>query len=270
MPLERAYNSPSFPFFHLRVVTILVTGSAARGWPIRRAAGSALSHWTVCRALAGSVIMSMAASLQFDPPRSPRRPYSRLAPGGPQLLSDGRASDSVSLVHFYGAAGRLSLLDTSSTALRLTPRLGDFRRDSGAVLQTASSLARSRVIIPPSSMWTCADAHALDVPPRGVLRSSLPTSFAGITPAARLDLATSTRPCTRRPSPWGGAVTQTGRPVALPELRRVCVTRSYDANRDHPSNPSARPATRHEQLGKSRQGMDLCRVHSLGMATRTS
>ena len=234
-----------------------------------RTARSALSHWTVCRALAGSVIMSMAASLQFDPPRSPRKPYSRLAPGGPQLLSDGRASDSVSLLHFYGAAGRLSLLDTSSAALRLTPRLGDFRRDSGAVLQTASSLARSRVIIPPSSMWTCADAHALDVPPRGVLRSSLPISFAGITPAARLDLATSTRPCTRRPSPWGGA-TQTGRPVALPELHRVCVTRSYDANRDHPSNPSARPATRHEQLGKSRQGMDLCRVHSLGMATRTS
>ena len=215
---------------------------------------------------------SMAASLQFDSPRSPRKPYSRLARGGPQLLSDGRASDSVRLLHFYEAAGRLSLPETSSLALRLTPRLGDFRRDSGAVLQTASSLTRSRVIIPPSSTWTCADAHALDVPPRGVLRSSLPTSFDGITPAARLDLATSTRPCTRRPSPWGGAVTQTGRPVALPELRRMCVTRSYDANRDHPSNPypSARPATRHEQLGKSRQGMDLCRVHSLGMATRTS
>lgn len=230
---------------------------------------------------------SMAASLQFDSPRSPRKPYRRLARGGPQLLSDVRASDSVTLLHFYGAAGRLSLPDTSSSALRLTPRLGDFRRDSGAVLQTASSLARSRVIIPPCSTWTCADAHALDVPPRGVLRSSLPTSFDGITPAARLDLATSTRPCTRRPSPWGGAVTQTGRPVALPELRllspcdcsprvalpdlrRVCVTRSYDANRDHPSNPSARPATGHEQLGKSRQGMDLCRVHSLGMATRTS
>ena len=269
MPLERAYNSRSFPFFHLRVVTILVrvvTGSAARGWPT---AAHGTQRSQPLDGLPRTGIMSMAASLQFDPPRSPRKPYSRLAPGGPQLLSDGRASDSVSPLHFYGAAGRLSLLDTSSAALRLTPRLGDFRRDSGAVLQTASSLARSRVIIPPSSMWTCADAHALDVPPRGVLRSSLPTSFAGITPAARLDLATSTRPCTRRPSPWGGA-TQTGRPVALPELHRVCVTRSYDANRDHPSNPSARPATRHEQLGKSRQGMDLCRVHSLGMATRTS
>ena len=257
MPLERACNFKFFPFYPQSCYDSCYRICTQRGWPIRRA-------------LAGSAIMSMAASLQFEPPRSPRKPYSRLAPGGPQLLSDGRASDSVSLLHFYGAAGRLSLPDTSSSALRLTPRLGDFRRDSGAVLQTASSLARSRVIIPPSSTWTCAGAHALDVPPRGVLRSSLPTSFAGITPAARLDLATSTRPCTRRPSPWGGAVTQTGRPVALPELRRVCVTRSYDANRDHPSNPSARPATRHEQLGKSRQGMDLCRVHSLGMATRTS
>ena len=268
MPLERAAVPSSFLFFTPKLLRILLQDLHAT-WladPPRPGRSQPLDGLP---RTGRQRVMSMAASLQFEPPRSPRRPYSRLARGGPQLLSDGRASDSVSLLHFYGAAGRLSLLDTSSAALRLTPRLGDFRRDSGAVLQTASSLARSRVIIPPSSMWTCADAHALDVPPRGVLRSSLPTSFAGITPAARLDLATSTRPCTRRPSPWGGA-TQTGRPVALPELHRVCVTRSYDANRDHPSNPSARPATRHEQLGKSRQGMDLCRVHSLGMATRTS
>ena len=208
----------------------------------------------------------MAASLQFDSPRSPRSPYSRHVGGGPQLLTDRRASDSVSLVHTYGASGRLSSPNTSSSVLRLTPRLGNFRRDSGGVLQTASSLTRSRVIIPPSSTRTCADAHVLDVPPRRVIRSSLPTSFgaANVESAARLDLATSTR----RPSPWGRAVTQTGRPVALTELRRMCITRSYDVNRDHPSNPSVHPP-RHQQL-KSRQGMDLCRVYSLGMATRIS
>jgi len=209
----------------------------------------------------------MAASLQFDSPRSPRSPYSRHVGGGPQLLTDRRASDSVSLVHTYGASGRLSSPNTSSSVLRLTPRLGNFRRDSGGVLQTASSLTRSRVIIPPSSTRTCADAHVLDVPPRRVIRSSLPTSFgaANVESAIRLDLATSTR----RPSPWGRAVTQTGRtPVALPELRRMCITRSYDVNRDHPSNPSVHPP-RHQQL-KSRQGMDLCRVYSLGMATRIS
>ena len=208
----------------------------------------------------------MAASLQFDSPRSPRSPYSRHVGGGPQLLTDRRASDSVSLVHTYGASGRLSSPNTSSSVLRLTPRLGNFRRDSGGVLQTASSLTRSRVIIPPSSTRTCADAHVLDVPPRRVIRSSLPTSFgaANVESAVRLDLATSTR----RPSPWGRAVTQTGRPVALTELRRMCITRSYDVNRDHPSNPSVHPP-RHQQL-KSRQGMDLCRVYSLGMATRIS
>ena len=209
----------------------------------------------------------MAASLQFDSPRSPRSPYSRHVGGGPQLLTDQRASDSVSLLHTYGASGRLSSPNTSSSALRLTPRLGNFSRDSGGVLQTNSSLTRSRVIIPPCSTRTCADARALDVPPRGLTRSSLPTSFgtANVGSAARLNLATSTR----RPSPWGRPVTQTGRPVALPELHKMCITRSYDVNRGHPSNPSVHPP-RHLQQLKSRQGMDLCRVYSLGMATRIS
>ena len=157
--------------------------------------------------------------------------------GGPFLFTDLRASDAVSLARRYGASTRLSTPDVSPSVLRNTARMGDFSRDSGRNLHTWNSLTRSRVRLP----------------------------------GAHIEAGSATRAASRLEREHSAIRTPGDRPIELPELQRVFITRKFDAPWcAHPSNPAWTPPRHQRRKGQENMHLAGGCVSALGMASSVS